>query len=145
MDGERFDRIAKSLAASASRRRLVGGLAALMAVGRGTLGPEDAGAQDVPGLPDGSGPTTQATDPRCKGEKAINNKICPGNRCTSKPGCFCNEDVRGNNRCANLNNARCPTRDECDRNRDCPEGEACFKVGGCCGHRRLNGCAPLCR
>ena len=145
MDAERFDRIAKSLAASASRRRLLGGLAALAAVGRGTLGPEDAGAQDVPGLPDGSGPTTQATDPTCKGEPAFNNRICPANRCTANANCFCGESAGGNKRCVKVARDQfCPQRDQCDRNRHCGKGEACMKVGACCGHPERNFCLPLC-
>jgi hypothetical protein len=144
MDAERFDRVAKSLAAMLSRRRLVGGLAAVAAVGSTPLGAGRAGAQGIPGLPDGSEVTTQATDPRCRGERAINNVACPRNRCTDSPGCFCTETVRGNKKCVSLRDARCPARAQCNRNTDCGSGEACVKVGGCCGQGDRNLCAPIC-
>ena len=144
MDAERFDRITKALAAGASRRRLVGGLAAL-GLG-GALAPERAGAQETPLLLDRSGPITQASDPRCKGERALNNVICTANTCARNPDCFCAETVNGEKKCVKIRETqRCPRRDQCDRNRDCGEGEACVKVGGCCGRSERNLCLPLCR
>ncbi len=145
MDAERFDRIAKSLVTGMSRRRVVGGLAAVAAVGSSLLGAGRAVAQGVPGLPDGSGVTTQATDPRCRREAAINNKACPANRCTDRPGCFCGKTVTGSKECVDLGNQRCPRRDQCNRDTDCGAGRACVKVGGCCGQGDRNFCADICR
>ena len=141
MDTERFDRFAKSLAAGVSRRRLVGGLVALAAVGRGMLGPEAASAQGTPILPDGSGVTIQAN---CQGKPAANNRRCVQNPCAGGGNCFCWETITGDNSCVNIGNLRCPKRDECDRNRECGGGEVCIKIGGCCGHPERNACAPLC-
>jgi hypothetical protein len=144
MDAERFDRFAKSLATRTSRRRLAGGLAALGVVGS-VLGPARTEAQGAYGLLDGSAPTTEASDPTCKGEVALNNRRCRAHQCTSNRNCFCAETVNGDKKCVNLRDVRCPRRDECDGNGDCRGGEVCIKVGGCCGNRRRNDCVPLCR
>ena len=145
MDAERFDRIAKSLASGASRRRVVRGLAAgLVSLGGAALGPWRAGAQGAPGLPDGSGPSTQASDPTCRGERGISNETCVANRCTTNRFCFCAETVNGEKRCVNLREEKCPLRDQCDRNRDCRGGEVCVRIGGCCGFRGRNACVRLC-
>jgi hypothetical protein len=144
MDAQRFDRIAKSLAARASRRRLVGGLAALGAVGGGVLAPERAGAQGGPGLPDGSGVTTEATDPSCTGKPAISNRACVRSQCGGSAACGCIENVKGAKKCANLSMVRCPEQDECGRTRGCGGGEVCVKIGGCCAGSRRNVCVPLC-
>ena len=144
MDAEHFDRFTKALAALASRRRLVGGLVALGALGGSVLGSGRAGAQDTPLVLDARGPTTQASDPTCQGEPAFNNRICPPNRCAAA-GSFCGEAADGNKRCVKVaRDQYCPRRDQCDRNRGCRSGEACMKVGACCGHPTRNLCLPLC-
>ena len=144
MDDERFDRIAKSLAAGGSRRRVVRGLAAgLAAVGAVAVGQGRAGAQAVLDGLTGGGPEIQVTDPTCRGKRAINNLICPESRCTRQSGCLCAENARGEKKCVNLRGVRCPTRDQCERNRDCGRGEICIKTGGCCPGRR-NACVPAC-
>jgi hypothetical protein len=145
MDAERFDKIAKALAAHRSRRGLVSGLATLMAVGGGAHGLERAGAQDVPGLRDGGGPAIAVSDPECVGQPAIGNKTCGFTPCGTNPDCRCAETASRQTRCVNVDVIPCPSRDECDRNRDCKGGEACIKVGACgCGNRRRNVCVPLC-
>src|SRR5918998_377129 len=109
MDAERFDRIARSLARRASRRRLVGGLAAL-GLG-GVLAPASVGAQEPPGLPDGSGATTAANDPSCQGEPVINNRTCPENSCRGTIDCACAQTVSGDKRCVKIAGEMCPERD----------------------------------
>ncbi|MDQ3695224.1 MAG: hypothetical protein M3464_16575 [Chloroflexota bacterium] len=129
---QNFDRLAKTLAAGATRRRvgraLVGGLAAL---GVAALGREPAGA---------------ATDRACKGKPAISNNRCPENAqgCTNDPRCFCAITVAGDKRCVNLANEQCPEVDECDSGKDCRRGQVCIQVAGCCGRRR-NLCVRRCR
>jgi hypothetical protein len=140
MDAERFDRIAKSLAARASRRRLLRGLAAV-GLGSGVLGPNGAGARRAPGGADGV--TIEATDKVCKGQPAFSNKLCPVSPCGGDT-CFCGVSVSGHKKCVDLSGlGDCPTEVQCDRNRDCGPGQVCIKFGGCCGTRN-NLCAPAC-
>ena len=139
-----FDEAAKGLAAGTiSRRR------ALMITGSALLGggllamfPGVAGAQSI--VPDDEVSVARRETRRCERGAAINNQICPGHKCGRRRGCFCATTVSGATRCVNLINAQCPERDECDRNSDCPQGEVCLKVGGCCGHPARNDCRPLC-
>jgi hypothetical protein len=138
MDAQRFDRIARTFAVRASRRWLLRALAAL-GLGSGVLGPSRAGARRAPGGADGSGTTIEATDPICKDQRAITNKVCPTSPCGN--GCLCAESVHGSKKCAFFGAVQCPTVDECDRNSDCSPGLVCFKVAGCC-HSRKNLCLP---
>jgi len=144
MDGHQFDRIAKSLFVAVSRRGTLGALAGLAAVGGTALGWRGAGAQEEVSL--GGGVVSEDNDPTCKGEKAINNKVCPSNQCTRDRECFCTKTVNDQKRCVRYNNQvlRCPTRDECDRNKDCRQGQVCVKVGGCCGNPTRHKCVALC-
>ena len=141
MDAERFDRIAKTFAARASRRRLMGGLAVLGA-GSGVLGPRRAGARRAAGGADGSGVTSEGTDRVCKGHRAASNTRCSAKECA--PGCFCAESVSGHKKCVDFTTFSCPPVDECDRTRDCAPGLVCIKVGGCCDSSRNNVCLPSC-
>ncbi len=85
----------------------------------------------------------------CRNKSAINNKRCPpGPEVDCSPTndrCECTVTVNGNTRCVDYTGTQCPDRDECDRNRDCRQGEVCARVGGCCGNPRRNLCVPLCR
>ena len=143
MDAQRFDRIAKSFAARASRRRLLRGLAAL-GLGSGVLGPSGVGARRAPGGADGSGATIEATDPTCKGQPAFSNKVCSFNPCGGGGTCNCAESVSGSKKCVILGGFVCPPVDECDRNRDCGPGQVCIKVGACCNGSRNNLCVAAC-
>jgi len=127
VDAQRFDRITRSFATRASRRGLVGGLAALLAVG-------------------GTAPITAASDATCQGEPAISNRTCPTKSCSGNPFCRCAVTVKGDKTCVETGDlVPCPTRDECDRNRDCRKGEVCIKVGGCClDHPKRNLCIARC-
>ena len=144
MDDERFDRIAKSLAAGGSRRQVVRGLAAgLATVGAAALGWGHAGAQAVLDGLTGGGSDIQVTDPTCQGKRSIDNRICPESRCGGRAGCLCARDANGDKRCVNLRDVRCPGRNRCNDNFDCRRGEICIKTGGCCPGRR-NTCVPRC-
>jgi hypothetical protein len=138
-----FDEVAKGLAAGTISRRRALKLTGTALLGGGLLAmfPGVAGARSI--TPDDEVSVAGHRNPGCKGEAAINNRRCPSNFC-GHPNCHCAQTVSGRKRCVNLNNARCPRRDECDRDRDCARGEVCAKVGGCCGHRRRNDCLPLC-
>jgi hypothetical protein len=139
-----FDEVAKGLAAGTISRRRALKLTGSALLGGGLLAlfPGVAGAQS--NIVDETDPTLAASDPGCRGEPAINNRRCPANNCGGDRRCFCNETVSGEKRCVNVRDARCPNRDQCDRDRDCGRGEVCVKVGGCCGNRRRNACVPLC-
>ena len=138
-----FDEVAKGLAAGTiSRRRalkLVG--SALLGGGLLAMFPGVARAQSI--VANDGVSVAGHRNPGCKGEPAINNRGCPGNFC-GHGGCYCAETVGGEKKCVDIGNARCPNRDKCDSNRDCPRGEVCVKIGGCCGHPRRNDCLPLC-
>jgi len=141
MEFERFDRLTRTFAGSASRRGVMRGLAAL-GVGS-VLGPSRAGAQRASGISDQSGPTIEGIDESCKGNHAISNKSCTTNPCTSD--CVCAVSSGGDKKCVRIGGGiTCPVADECDRNRDCGTGEVCIKVGGCCNGRKFNQCLPHC-
>ena len=144
-EGQLFDELSQGIASGAiSRRRALklAGAALLGSMGLLALFPRVAGAQSI--VPDDE-VGVAASDPGCQGEPAINNRRCPEeNRCGGDPECACAETVGGDKRCVNLRIERCPRRDQCDRNRDCPQGEICIKVGGCCGNPRRNLCVRPC-
>ncbi len=139
-----FDEVAKGIASGTISRRRVLKLTGTALLGSGLLAmfPGVAGAQSI--VPDDEVSVEGHRNPGCQGEAAINNRKCPNNRCGRGHSCFCAQTVSGEKRCVNLKNAVCPNRDECDRDRDCPRGEVCIKVGGCCGRPRRNDCRPLC-
>jgi hypothetical protein len=143
MDAQHFDRIVKTVAAPASRRRLLRGLAAL-GLGSGVLGSASARARRAPGGADGSGVTVERTDAVCKGQPAISNRVCGASAC-QRFGCECAESVTGSKKCVNTSPFVCPSVDECNRNRDCGPRGVCIKVGACCGGSRNNLCVPSCR
>jgi hypothetical protein len=143
-EGQLFDELSQGLASGAiSRRRALklAGAAILGSTGLLALFPRAAGAQSIV---DQTDPTVAASDPACQGERAINNRRCPNNRCGGDPECACAETVNGDKRCVNIDNEVCPRRDQCDSERDCSLGEVCIKVGGCCGRPRRNLCVRLC-
>ena len=140
-----LDALTKALASrtlSRGRALKLAGAALLGNTGLLALFPRAAWAQTVGnGI---EGPTIQASDPGCQGEPAIDNRRCPGNTCWGRSDCLCTTTVDGDKKCVELLFESCPNRDQCDSNRDCPQGELCVKVGGCCGNRRRNLCAFPC-
>ena len=103
----------------------------------------------VPVLIPFSAAPAQAAD-LCMGKARFNNRTCPSfsdTVCkeTANQICSCIETVSGATRCIDVTHGLlCPKKDECDRNRDCASGKICVKIGGCCGGRRRNKCAPKC-
>ena len=133
MDGDRFDTWTRTMAARASRRlvlrALVGGALGGVAALLGT-GPKGVAA---------------ASDPQCPADQPfISNQSCSALSCGNCGAGTCSQAVNGSRKCLDRSNFACPTRDECDRNRDCPEGQVCAKVGACCGRSRRNVCLPKC-
>ena len=129
-----FDQAAKGLAEGTISRGRALKLAGSALLGGGLLAlfPGVAGAQ-------------VSVEAGCAHRPAISNKACPASQCGGDPNCFCAKTVSGAKTCVNLENAECPARDECDRNRDCARGEVCIQVGACeCGHPRRNLCIPTC-
>ena len=143
-----FDEVAKGLADGTISRRHALKLTGSALLGGGLLAlfPGVAGAQsNIVDDVDETDPTLAASDPGCRGEPAINNRRCPLTSCGGRSNCFCATTVGGDKRCVNFRNAVCPTRDECDRNRDCASGEVCIEIGGCeCGRPRRNLCIRTC-
>lgn len=131
-----FDELAKGVASGTISRGLaikIAGAALLAALFGGSVATEEAEA---------------ATDQVCRNKPAISNKRCPGTAVDCSPTnsrCECTKTVNGDKRCVDYTGTVCPSRDECDRNRDCRRGEVCAQVGGCCGSPRRNLCVPLCR
>jgi hypothetical protein len=143
-EGQLFDELSQGLASDAiSRRRALklAGAAILGSTGLLALFPRAAGAQSIM---DQTEPTIAASDPGCQGEPAINNRRCPENNCRGRFDCLCAETVHGDKKCVELIFERCPQQDQCDDGRDCPRGEICIKVGGCCDHPRRNLCVSPC-
>jgi hypothetical protein len=127
---ESLDDVAKGLAeGTISRGRAIklSGAALLGSMGLLSLFPGVAGARG-----------------QCEDRAAINNWRCPGSRCGKCPDCLCARTVSGRKRCLDFTEGICPATDECDRNRDCPIGEVCVQVAGCCGGLRKNICVPPC-
>ena len=145
-DSAYLDDLARGVAeGSISRRRALklAGAAIVGSTGLLSLFPGMAGAQSsVYGTAVTTAAVGQGGCP--EDEPSISNRACEPNPCGGNMNCFCARTVDGNKRCVNLRNARCPRRDECDSNQDCPRGEVCIKVGGCCGNRRRNDCRPVC-
>ena len=143
-EGQLFDELSQGLASGAiSRRRALklAGAAILGSTGLLALFSRAAGAQSIL---DQTDPTVAASDPGCQGEPAINNRRCPENHCRGRSDCACAETVSGEKRCVDVIFENCPRRDQCDNNQDCPRGEICIKVGGCCGNPRRNLCVFPC-
>jgi hypothetical protein len=128
-----FDEAARGLAAGTISRRQALKLSGTALLGGGLLAM-------FPGVADAQ------SDPGCRSGPVIDNRRCPDNACGGNNNCGCAETVSGARRCVNFQNSQCPDRDECDRNSDCPQGQVCIRVGGCCTrHPRRNDCRPLCR
>ena len=135
--GDAFDEVAKELATgriSRGRALKLSGAALLGSMGLISLSPAVATAEGV-----------------CEGRAAVNNKTCSSielTRCRANLTdrlCSCFKTVSGSTRCINITGGLdCPTTDECDRNRDCPEDQVCVKMGGCCEGSRKNRCASPC-
>ena len=142
MDGQRFDRIVKFVATGISRRRAVGALVASVTPFAGlALGSRRAAAQDLAAAAEVSG---EASDGKCQGKAAFNNKHCAADRCSRNGACVCATTTHGDKRCVSLVGAVCPTRDECNNDKQCGKGEVCIKIGGCCGHGKRNLCIDVC-
>ena len=134
-----LDEVAKGLAAGTiSRGKAIklGGAALLGSLGLLSLFEGKARAQQV---------TVQGA---CANKPAISNKRCPGGQksfCGACPGCQCAKTVSGEKKCLNFRGLECPTRDECDSNKDCGGNEVCVQVGACCPeHPKRNLCVPHC-
>jgi hypothetical protein len=143
-EGQLFDELSQGIASGAiSRRRALklAGAAVLGSMGLLALFPRAAGAQSIM---DETEATIAASDPGCRGEPAINNRRCPENTCRGRFDCACAETVHGDKKCVELIFERCPQQDQCNDGRDCPRGEVCIKVGGCCGRPRRNLCVSPC-
>lgn len=145
--GQLFDELSRGLASGAiSRRRALklAGAAIVGSTGLLSLFPGVAGAQSVVmyGRTVTAGAIGQGLC--AEDEPGVSNRQCRPNQCGGRVNCFCAETVNGTKRCVDLRNARCPERDECDRNRGCAQGEVCIKVGGCCGRPRRNLCVSPC-
>jgi len=92
-----------------------------------------------------SSPAAQARRSRgpCSGEAPICETSPEGPNCRDNPACFCFRRPGGRKQCLDTTGAMCPTVSECDRTRDCPSGEVCAVVPGCCGSG-INVCLPPC-
>jgi hypothetical protein len=91
------------------------------------------------------GSPIQASDAGCRAGPAIDNHRCPENQCRGRLDCFCATTAGGDKVCASIGFEKvCPNRDQCDGNRDCPRGELCIQIGGCCGHPHRNLCVAPC-
>jgi hypothetical protein len=128
---------------SRGRALKLAGAAVLAGTGLLSAFPRSAAAQTIEeGL---DGVTTQASDPGCRGERSINNRVCPANACGGgRNNCFCAATTGGDKRCVSLRGERCPIVSECAGNDDCPARRFCTRVGGCCG-AGINACLSACR
>ena len=128
MENEHFDQIARSLAAAPSRRGVVRLLAgAAIAAGTGLLSrvPRTAGAQVTP------------ADAQCEAGPVIDRQRCRVNTCRNRADCACARTAEGEKKCVEFlfEESFCKRR-QCRRDRDCPQGELCVEIGGCCEGRR---------
>jgi len=135
MERERFDRLAKTIGAAPSRRRLLGLAASsvLTAVG---LRPNEAKAKR-------KRCHVEAGDGRCLHEVCVIHCKNPGGcdnhkdplpRCgPSRLECGCVELLSGESACVGPRHPKelCQ-EDRCNSNRDCPIGRVCARVPGCC-------------
>ena len=131
MDGRQFDQFVVAAANGGSRR----GLLRLLGLGAAGIGMTWLGTEDV----------AARDDPRCRNQQTRSNSQCDAFACAA--GCRCTKTVSGKRACLDDFAAPdfCPARDECDRNKHCPQGYACAKVGGCCPeHPRRNLCLTRC-
>jgi hypothetical protein len=62
----------------------------------------------------------------------------------SNPNCVCARTVEGGKRCVDTTGVNCPSTDKCDSSTECPQGEVCVVVTGCCGSTN-NACIRKCR
>ena len=126
-----LDEVAKGLAGGTiSRRR------ALKMAGAALLG-----AAVVP-FSSASPAEAQET---CRNRPALSNRRCTAEAiCHELPLCACARTVRGNKRCIDLASRDFCAAEPCERNRDCPEGEICVKLGACCGVEERQVCARRC-
>jgi len=128
VDGQRFDKLTKTLTgATPSRRGVLRGLAggALAAVFGGRA--LDASAQ-----------FTDADDAVCEGQQVICNAAgVPGFTCAE--GCVCARNVSGTKQCVNGLGDTCRNRKRCNRNKDCGSGRVCIRVSGCRGEACTSG------
>ena len=138
MDDDRFDRIARALAVAPSRRgvaRLLAGTVLLAGTGLISRISRPAAAQSL-----------GTADAQCEAGPVLSDRRCPFNQCRGRFDCLCAKTTGGERRCVELifEKTFCG-RNECDSNRDCPQGELCIEIGGCCaGSRRVNICVSPC-
>ena len=162
MDQDRFDRIAKSLAAPGSRRRVLGGLLGAALGLTGLVREEVAAACLENGVRCGAG-RGRCCSGRCKLKAGTRRKFCKAapnqgictietNTCDSSSGtrhcspsmdCICYVTPTGRSFCGSNT---CFVQN-CSSNADCVkdhgEGAICWTAGtGCCGGDK--GCIPAC-
>ena len=131
MEARHFDQLAVTAATGRSRR----GMLRLLGLGAATLGMARFGTEEA----------AARDDSRCRNKQTRSNAQCAAFACAT--GCVCTRTVSGSRACLDNFAAPefCPAVDECDRNKDCPSGYACAKVGGCCPeHPRRNYCLFKC-
>jgi hypothetical protein len=86
---------------------------------------------------------------RCSNRPALNNRRCTEEaicHATETQLCACARTVSGNRRCIDISGGfegLC-SAEQCERNRDCAEGEVCVRLGACCGVEGLQVCARPC-
>jgi hypothetical protein len=131
MDAVRFDRLSRALSTRPSRRRLLRSLASgtLAALG-GRVAVEDAAAARN----------------RCRGKPDVCKSMTPLQAICGQGGdCVCLTTVGGKKECVQLDDVRCPTRDQCDDSGDCRgKDNLCMVVRACCGGSPRNVCARRC-
>jgi hypothetical protein len=130
MDAGRFDRWARALSGSPTRREALRALAAagLVAVLPTAALPAPAAARK-----------RRKIDPRCRNKRPVNGAdiACDPPSfdevvCDLAQGCACVQTVRGDRACVVAEAIPCPTQ-ECLRDGDCPDGEVCIGMAACCG------------
>jgi hypothetical protein len=137
MDDERFDRIARSLATAPSRRNVL-----RLMVGASTL----AGGGLLSRLPAPTAAHVTTADAQCDAGPVIDHRRCRVNTCRNRADCACVRTTGGKQVCVELlfEESFCKRR-QCRGNRDCPRGELCIEVGGCCeGRRKPTICVSPC-
>jgi hypothetical protein len=140
MDNERFDWLARGLAGGGrSRRGLLAGLAgAGLAAAVGPAALDEVAAKK------------KKKKNVCKNKPAVGGTTCDN----AEPSicgpvneteiCICVDTAKGGKACVNLFGAQCPTTDECNKSKDCGNGQVCVNVAACCSGSPNNLCAPKC-
>jgi hypothetical protein len=130
MDALRFDRLSRALSTRPSRRGLLRSLASgILATLGGRVAVDDAAAARN----------------RCRNKPDVCKSMSPLRAICGQGGdCVCLTTVGGKKECVQLDNVRCPARDQCDDSGDCRgKDNLCMVVRECCQSPR-NVCARRC-